>query len=201
MSELIYQFIPGTTSDTLLLLHGTGGDETDLISIGHAVMPGAALLSPRGPVLENGMPRFFRRLSEGVFDLEDVKRRATKLAEFIREKAKEYDFDPERVSVLGYSNGANIAAAMLLTGSFVFRRAVLIRAMVPLEPETIPKLAGVEVLIAAGRYDPIAAPAQARRLGELLEGSGATVSLHQESSGHQMARGDLEAAQKWLERG
>jgi predicted esterase len=198
--SLIYKYVPGETGETLLLLHGTGGDESDLISIGHAVMPGAALLSPRGPVLENGMPRFFRRLREGVFDLEDVKHRAAELGAFVGEKAKEHDFDPARVSTLGYSNGANIAAAMLLTGSFVFRRAAFIRAMVPLEPETFPKLAGTEVLLAAGRYDPIATPAQTRRLVELLEGAGATVEVHEENSGHQMTRGDIEAAQAWLTR-
>jgi predicted esterase len=200
MSDLIYRYIPGVSGETLLLLHGTGGDETDLISIGHAVMHGAALLSPRGPVLENGMPRFFRRLREGVFDLEDVKRRAAELGDFVRGKAEEHGFNPARVSALGYSNGANIAAAMMLTGSFVFRNAALIRAMVPLEPETLPKLAGAGVLLAAGRYDPIATPAQTRRLAELLEGSGATVSIHEENSGHEMTRGDIEAAAPWLAR-
>ena len=198
--SLISKYVPGESGDMLLLLHGTGGDENDLISIGHAVMPGAALLSPRGPVLENGMPRFFRRLAEGVFDIEDVKRRAAELGAFVREKAEENGIDPARVSALGYSNGANIAAAMLLTGSFVFRRAALIRPMVPLEPDTLPNLAGAEVLLAAGRYDPIATPAQTRRLAELLEGSSATVTVHEENSGHQMARGDIEAAQSWLAR-
>jgi phospholipase/carboxylesterase/glyoxalase family protein len=200
MSELIYRYEPGETGETLLLLHGTGGDENDLIGIGHAVMPGAALLSPRGPVLENGMPRFFRRLREGVFDLEDVKRRAAELGAFTTAKAKEYGFDPARVCAFGYSNGANIAGAMLLTGSFVFARAALVRAMVPLEPDPLPKLPGADVLISAGRYDPIATPAQTRRLAELLEGSGATVSIHEESSGHEMGRGDVEAARVWLAR-
>jgi predicted esterase len=198
--SLIYKYVPGETGETLLLLHGTGGDENDLISIGHAAKPGAALLSPRGPVLENGMPRFFRRLREGIFDLEDVKRRAAELGAFVREKAEEHDFDAARVSALGYSNGANIAAAMLLTGSFVFHRAAFIRAMVPLEPDPIPKLAGAAVLLSAGRYDPIATPAQTRRLAELLEGSGATVAVHEESSGHEMNRGDIEAARLWLAR-
>jgi predicted esterase len=200
MSEILYRHVAGESGDTLLLLHGTGGDENDLISIGHAVMPTATLLSPRGPVLENGMPRFFRRLAEGVFDLEDVKRRAAELGDFVREKAQLHGFDPSRVFAFGYSNGANIAAAMLLTGSFVFRRAALIRAMVPLAPDPLPKLPGAEVLLAAGRYDHIATPAQTRRLTELLEGAGAAVTIHEENSGHEITRGDIEAAGLWLER-
>ena len=200
MSSLIYRYVPGHRPETLLLLHGTGGDETDLLGIGQAVLPGAGLLSPRGPVLENGMPRFFRRFGEGVFDEEDVKRRAAQLGDFLRDKAAEHEFDLTKVMALGYSNGANIAAAMLLTGAATFSRAVLVRAMVPLEPDPIPKLAGAAVLLSAGRYDPIATPAQTRRLAELLEGSGATVAVHEESSGHEMNRGDIEAARLWLAR-
>ena len=200
-TPLIYRYVPGHGSDTLLLLlHGTGGNEDDLLGLGGTVLPNAGLLSPRGPVLENGMPRFFRRLSEGVFDTGDVIRRAAELGAFIREQAAEHGFDPTRVLALGYSNGANIAAAMLLTGAAVFPRAVLIRAMVPLEPATPPALAGTEVLLAAGRYDPIATPAQTRRLRELLEAGGATVTLHEENSGHQITRGDIEAATRWLAR-
>jgi predicted esterase len=200
MSALIYRYLPGPRPETLLLLHGTGGNETDLLGIGQAVLPGAGLLSPRGPVLENGMPRFFRRFQEGVFDLEDVKRRAAELGEFVKEKAREHGFDPERVMALGYSNGANIAAAMLLTGAAAFPRAVLVRAMVPLEPETLPDLTGTEVLLESGIYDPIATAQQTARLGELLESAGTTVTGHTERSGHEMTRGDIEAAGRWLAR-
>jgi phospholipase/carboxylesterase len=164
------------------------------------VLPGAGLLSPRGPVIENGMPRFFRRFAEGVFDLEDVKRRAAELGEFVKEKALEYGFDAARVMALGYSNGANIAAAMLLTGAAAFPRAVLVRAMVPLEPEPLPDLTGTEVLVASGIYDPIATQKQTRRLGELLESAGAQVTEHVERSGHEMTRGDIEVAGRWLAR-
>jgi predicted esterase len=203
MSALIYRYVPGRRAETLLLLHGTGGNETDLLALGAAVLPGAGLLSPRGPVLENGMPRFFRRFAEGVFDFEDVKRRAADLGEFVREKGEEYGFDAGKVWALGYSNGANIAAAMLLTGAVAFPRAVLVRAMVPVDgaqPDALPDLAGTEVLLAAGRYDPIATPAQTRRLAELLENAGATVTGHTESGGHEMTRGDIEAAGRWLAR-
>jgi predicted esterase len=200
MSALIYRYVPGTRPETLLLLHGTGGNETDLLGLGAAVLPGAGLLSPRGPVLENGMPRFFRRFEEGVFDVEDVKRRAAELGEFVREKAREHGFDPERVMALGYSNGANIAAAMLLTGAAAFPRAVLIRAMVPLEPKTPPDLEGAEVLLETGLYDPLATAEQTGRLSELLENAGAKVTEHTERSGHEMTRGDIETAGRWLAR-
>jgi len=200
MSALIYRYVPGTRAETLLLLHGTGGDETDLLGIGQAVLPGAALLSPRGPVLENGMPRFFRRFAEGVFDVEDIKLRAAELGDFVTEKAAEYGFDPARVMALGYSNGANIAAAMLLTGAAAFRRAVLIRTMVPLEPEKQPDLHGTEVLLSSGLYDPLATAQQTKHLRALLESAGATVTEHTERSGHQMTQGDIEAARRWLAR-
>jgi len=179
MSDLIYRYVPGRRPETLLLLHGTGGNETDLLALGEAMLPGAGLLSPR------------------------VKRRAAELGEFVREKAEEYGFDAGRVLAMGYSNGANIAAAMLLTGAAAFPRAVLVRAMVPVDgshPEALPDLAGTEVLLAAGRYDPIATPAQTRSLGELLKSAGATVTEHTESSGHEMTRGDIEAAARWLAR-
>ena len=200
MSALVYRYIPGRRPETLLLLHGTGGDETDLLGIGGAVLPGAGLLSPRGPVLENGMPRFFRRFAEGVFDVEDVKRRAAELGDFVTEKAREHAFDADRVMAFGYSNGANIAAAMLLTGAAAFPRSVLVRAMTPLEPERPPDLTGTEVLLAAGLYDPIANAEQTSHLGELLESAGAKVTGHAERAGHQMTQGDIEAAARWLAR-
>lgn len=200
MSALIYRYIPGQRPETLLLLHGTGGNETDLLGLGQTLLPGAGLLSPRGPVLENGMPRFFRRFAEGVFDVEDVKQRAAELGDFVREKAQEHGFDAGKVLAFGYSNGANIAAAMLLTGAAVFSRAALVRAMVPLEPEQLPDLSGTEVLLAAGLYDPIATGAQTDRLAELLEAAGAKVTVHRERTGHQMTQGDIEAAGRWLAR-
>jgi phospholipase/carboxylesterase len=203
MSALVYRYVPGRRAETLLLLHGTGGSETDLLGIGAAVLPGSGLLSPRGQVLENGMPRFFRRFAEGVFDEEDVKRRAGELGDFVRQQAMEHGFDETRVIPLGYSNGANIAAAMLLAGAGKFPRAVLIRPMVPLNPAKLdaqPDLSGTEVLLAAGVYDPIATAEQTRRLREILENAGAAVSEHLEQSGHEMTRGDIEAAAKWLAR-
>jgi len=200
MSAFHYRYVAGRKPETLLLLHGTGGNEDDLLAIGERVMPGAGLLSPRGQVIENGMPRFFRRFAEGVFDEEDIKARAAELGEFLVEQAREQGFDADRLMALGYSNGANIAAAMLLTGAARFQRAVLVRPMVPLQPEVLPDLTGTEVLLAAGLYDSMGTPVQTRRLASLLESAGATVTEHAERTGHQMTQGDIVAAGRWLTR-
>lgn len=147
--DFTHRFIPGPESPprrTLLLLHGTGGDENDMVSLGRDLDPAAALLSPRGRILENGMPRFFRRLAEGVFDEEDVIRGAHELADFVVAAAARYEFDPERVTAVGYSNGANIAAAILLLRPELLAGAVLFRAMVPLVPPAVPDLSHARVL-------------------------------------------------------
>jgi predicted esterase len=198
VSSFHYHFEPGRSADTLLLLHGTGGNETDLLDIGHSVMPDAALLSPRGRVLENGMPRFFRRLAEGVFDVEDVKFRAKELGEFIKKAAREHGFDAGRLLALGYSNGANIAAAMLLTGAARFPKAVLLRPMVPLQPDRLPDLSGDRILLARGLYDPLATAEQSIGLRQLFESAGATVGEQTTRAGHQLSKEDLEAAARWL---
>src|SRR3979411_1767998 len=134
--DLVHEFIPGTSGRTLLLLHGTGGNEHDLLSLGRTLDSTASLLSPRGKVLENGMPRFFRRLAEGVFDVEDLKKRTHELADFITAAARHYKIDIEKVVAVGYSNGANIAASMLLLRPEILRAAILFRAMVPLVPDS-----------------------------------------------------------------
>ena len=152
----------------LLLLHGTGGNENDMIPLGRDLDPSAALLSLRGNVLENGMPRFFRRLAEGVFDEEDVVRRANELADFIPAAAAKYEFDPATLTAVGYSNGANIAAAVLLLRPGVIKSAVLLRAMVPLTPAALPDLAGTRVMICSGTHDPIIPVENAERLTAML---------------------------------
>src|SRR5438093_4095070 len=134
--DFIHQLVPGNSKRTLLLLHGTGGNERDLIPLGHDLDPNASLLSPRGKVLENGMPRFFRRLAEGVFDLEDLQKRTHELADFVVSAAEHYKIDIKHIVAVGYSNGANIAASILLLRPEVLSAAVLFRAMVPLVPET-----------------------------------------------------------------
>lgn len=185
---------------TLLLLHGTGGDEQDMLPLG-GLASGAALLSPRGQVLENGMPRFFRRLSEGVFDVEDVQRRAGELAGFVAAAAAHYRFDPARVIAMGFSNGANIASATLLLHPGVLAGAILFRAMVPLvpDPRSDAPLAGTRVLISNGRIDPIVAPAETERLARLLQAAGADVEVHWQPAGHQLMPSDFAVAKTWLQ--
>ena len=196
----VHKYIPPTSGDdvTLLLLHGTGGDENDLLPLGNALRPGAGMLSPRGNVLEHGMPRFFRRLAEGVFDLEDLARRTDELAEFIRESADTYKFDAAKLVAVGFSNGANIAASVILTHPGVIPRAILLSPMVPFEPKTAPALAGTSVFIGAGRHDPIVPVPQVERLAEILRDGGTTVEVHWQSGGHTITKDEMEAARTWL---
>ena len=182
----------------LLLLHGTGGDEHDLLPLGRAVAPGAALLSPRGKVLEGGMARFFRRLAEGVFDEADVRRRAGELADFIAEARKAYDL-PAPVA-LGFSNGANIAAALLLLRPEALAGAALLRAMVPLSQPPAAALAGKPILILSGAADPIVPLANARRLAAMLTSAGANVHHQTLPGGHNLSQADLAATKAWLDR-
>src|SRR5881227_3283155 len=175
--DFIHEFVPGSSSRTLLLLHGTGGNERDLIPLGRELDPNASLLSPRGKILENGMPRFFRRLAEGVFDLEDLKIRTNELADFVAAAAQHYGFSSDKVVAVGYSNGANIAASVLLLRPEVLSAAILFRAMVPLIPETEPDLDSVRVWIGAGSNDPIVPASETKELAELLRGAGANVTI------------------------
>lgn len=196
----IHQFVPARAAGapTLLLLHGTGGDEHDLLGLGQALYPHAALLSPRGQVLENGMPRFFRRLAEGVFDLDDLRQRTDDLVGFVAEASRLYQFDPQRVIAVGYSNGANIAASLLLLRPEVLAGAVLFHAMVPIVPDELPDLAGVPVFMGAGQFDALIAPPQTERLALLLQQAGAEVSLHWEPGGHALNQAEVQAAAAWL---
>jgi predicted esterase len=196
--DFIHEFVPGSSERTLLLLHGTGANERDLITLGRELDPNASLLSPRGKVLENGMPRFFRRLAEGVFDLEDLKCRTNELADFVAAAAQHYGFAPEKVVAAGYSNGANIAASMLLLRPEVLPTAILFRAMVPLVPDKQPKLSSVRVWIGAGTCDPIIPTSETKRLAELLRKAGADVTIRYFQAGHELTPDDVEAARDWL---
>lgn len=168
--------MPGSSSRTLLLLHGTGGNERDLLPLGRELDSTASLLSPRGKVLENGMPRFFRRIAEGVFNLEDLKNRTNELADFVAAAAQHYGFAADNVAAVGYSNGANIAASMLLLRPEIPSAAILFRAMVPLVLDTQPNLSSVLVWIGAGTNDPIIQTSETKRLAELLRSVGADVT-------------------------
>src|SRR3984893_8214418 len=196
--DFIHEFVPGTSNRTLLLLHGTSGNERDLIALGRELDPNAALLSPRGKVLENGMPRFFRRLAEGVFDLEDLQKRTQELADFVVPAADFYKIDIRKIVAVGYSNGANIAAGMLLLRPEVLSAAILFRAMVPLVPETTPDLSATRVLISEGDHDPIVSAAEAGRLAGLLRSAGADVTIRFFPSGHEVTAEDVDLALEWL---
>ncbi|GJD48741.1 Putative hydrolase MhqD [Methylobacterium crusticola] len=194
-----HRFEPAAAAGTapLLLLHGTGGDEADLLPLGRALSPGAALLSPRGPVVENGMPRFFRRLAEGVFDEDDLRRRAGALAGFVAEARAAYGIGAP--VAVGFSNGANIAAALLLLHPGSLAGAVLLRAMVPLAEPPHVRLAGEPVLILSGRTDPVVPAANAARLAAQLRAAGAAVTHETLLAGHGLTPGDLVRARAWLD--
>lgn len=202
--SFIHRYIPPTdpaVRTTLLLLHGTGGDEASLLSLGRALLPGAGLLSPRGRVLEHGAPRFFRRLAEGVFDLPDLIARTRELATWLPEAAARYGIDVASMIAVGYSNGANIAGSLLLLHPGLLSTAVLLRPMVPLVPDVAPDLAGARVFAAAGRRDPIVPVAESERLAALLRGYGATVDLHWSDGGHELANAEIAAARTWVAAG
>jgi phospholipase/carboxylesterase/glyoxalase family protein len=199
-TELGFQHVyePSTGQWTLLLLHVTGGDEHDLIGLGRQVAPSAALLSPRGKVLESGMPRFFRRLAIGQLDIPDLVVRTDELAAFVTAAAEAYGRDPAKIAALGFSNGANIAVSLLLRHPTLLGAAALLRPMLPYEPEGDLRLPGTDVLIAAGEGDPYSSPEQTRRLAEVLDTAGAAVTVHIEPrAGHGLGTGDLRALEQW----
>lgn len=186
------------SAETLLAFHGTGGDEHDLVPLARRVHPEAAILSPRGRVLEHGMPRFFRRLAEGVFDEEDLAKRTAELADWISAAVDHYRRDPARLAAIGYSNGANIAASLLFDRPGLLGRAVLLRPMLPREVDPLPDLSHVEVLILAGRTDAVIPASGTRRLIERLGEAGARVETGFLDTGHQLVPEDLERAAAFL---
>lgn len=195
----IHQFIPGSAAYTCLLLHGTGGDENDLVGIGRSLAPGASLLSPRGKVVENGAPRFFRRLAPGVFDVADIKVRAAELAQFVAESAHQYKFDPKRVYALGYSNGANMAAAMMLLHPAVLAGAVLLRPMPTIEPEPLPDLSGKPILVVAGEDDEMTTHELTGQAAATLSRAGADVQVKWVVAGHELTPYDFQTVQLYFQ--
>lgn len=197
--SFIHRFEQGTSSAApLLLLHGTGADENNLLPLGKALAPDRSLLSPRGKVLENGMPRFFRRLAEGIFDEQDVIKRAHELADFIVAAGETYKLS--KPVAVGFSNGANIAAAMLLLRPEVLSGAILLRAMVPLAKPPQAELAQKPVLIISGASDPIIPASNAALLATMLKAAHADVQHETISTGHTLTQNDVTIASKWLNR-
>jgi len=198
---IVHRFIPSEERPepmTLLLLHGTGGDENDLLELGHGLSPNAALLSPRGRVLENGAPRFFRRLAEGVFDTKDLIFRTHELASFLEAASRIYGFDASRLVAVGYSNGVNIAASLLLLHPKSLAGAILFRPVMPFMPKKLPDLSGTRVLIASGLRDQIVPREQPKRLLNLFRRCHANVMLHWEESTHALAEAEVLFAKNWL---
>lgn len=193
----IFQKGKDETKPTFLLLHGTGGNELDLLPLAGKIDEDASFLSVRGNVLENGMPRFFRRLAEGVFDEEDLVFRTKELNEFLDEAAQKYDFDRKNIIAIGYSNGANIAASLLFHFQDSLKGAILHHPMVPLREIDLPDLTGISVFIGAGTNDPICSPLESGELESLLVNANAKVHLHWENRGHQLTFEEVEAAAKW----
>jgi len=192
----IFQKGKNPAKPTLLLLHGTGGNELDLLPLAGMIDDEVSVLSVRGNVLENGMPRFFRRLAEGVFDEEDLVFRTQELNEFLDGAALKYEFDRNNIIAIGYSNGANIAASLLFHYQHALKAAILHHPMVPRRIE-LPDLTGTKVFIAAGTNDPICSPLESNELQALLQDANASVELHWENRGHQLTREEVEEAAKW----
>lgn len=188
-----------TRNVTLLLLHGTGGNENALSGLGRMLIPGAGQLSPRGNVLENGMPRFFRRFAEGVLDIDDLKQRSSDLANFIHQASILYGFDEQQVIAAGFSNGANIAASLLLLRPAVLRSAILLHPMLPFVPENLPDLQGKSIFIGAGRNDPLVPASQTEQLATLFKQAGANLEIFWQNGGHTISREEIKAARSWLD--
>ena len=201
LAGFAHNYLPGEREGsgvTLLLLHGTGGNEDDLIPLGQQLLPGTAILSPRGKVSEHGAPRFFRRLAEGVFDHEDLLFRTHELADFVDQAADRYGFDRQKLVAVGYSNGANIAASLMVLHPGLLRAAVLFRAMVPFEPEATPDLSGMPVFLAAGRGDRMISPENTERLAEILREADADLDLRWRDTGHALTYEEVAEAKDWL---
>ncbi len=207
----IHRFIPSSAAGkeikdkrqmiTLLLLHGTGGNEDDMIPLGQALAPtsATAMLSPRGKILEGGVaPRFFKRLDEGVFDMQDLIFRTHELADFVEMASKRYGFDLRHIVAIGYSNGANIATSIMLLQPKILSAAILFRPMVPLVPDTIPDLSDVNVFISAGLHDRIVSKKETEQLFNMLSGAGAKVVLHWHGGGHELGNKEITVAKQWL---
>lgn len=198
--DFVHKFAPGRSPVTLLLLHGSGGDENDLLPIAPALAPGAALLSPRGNVVQHGARRFFSYPGPDGFDEDEVRERVSGLTEWLRRMTRQYAIDPSRFYALGYSNGANMAAAVMLLDPGMIAGACLFRSRAVVRPATLPDLNGAPVLISAGQTDHLIPPSDAEALGKLLTSAGARVDLAIQNAGHDLTPADFSLAKQWFSR-
>jgi phospholipase/carboxylesterase len=198
LADFQHRFVPGKLPFTVLLLHGTGGDENDLLPVGRGLAPGAAFLSPRGKVLEHGSPRFFSRIAPGVFDEKEIQQRAAELAGWIGDAVKHYEVDSSHVYALGYSNGANIATAVMLLHPGVLAGAALLRPMLAIRPDPLPQLHGAPVLISAGQEDPTVHVSDIEKLADLLTSAGARVDVAIQNAGHDLTPADFSLGKQWF---
>jgi phospholipase/carboxylesterase len=198
--DYVHKFVPARSGlsrpVTLLLLHGTGGDESSLLPIGNELWPGAALLGLRGKVLEKGMPDCFRRFTEPGID--DVRSRTEGLAQFIRAASERYRFSMRQLIVVGYSNGANLAASLILLHPHYLAGAILFRAMVPLVPEIIRDFGNLSVFIGAAQQDPLIPPRQAEELAAIFQSGGADVTISWRHGSRELGEDEIQAAKNWL---
>ena len=198
VNGFIHKFIRKSGKWTILVLHGTGGNEHDLIPLAEEIDSDDSILSVRGKVLENGMPRYFRRLSSGIFDLEDLRNRTFELANFIELAGKKYEFEPKSVIALGYSNGANIAASILFLKPETLKGAVLLRAMVPFTPEALPNLSQKRIFLSSGKFDPIIPRLKVMELAELLQRAHAQITMNWEESDHSLTQEEIQRVRNWV---
>ncbi len=200
MSLNLHQHVytKGSGSRTLLLLHGTGGDEHDLIPLARSLDTEATILSPRGNINENGALRFFRRLAEGVFDLADVERRTRDLAAWLNSAIDHYKINTSELTAVGYSNGANTIAAMQLLHPNPVRSSILLRAMITAIPPQLPNLSAARVLMLNGERDAIIPLSNAQRLAATFKSAGAKIDQHALPCGHELIADDLRLAHAWL---
>lgn len=200
-TNFVHRFIPAEDREenrTLLLLHGTGGDENDLVPLGQTILPGAAILSPRGRISEGGMPRFFRRFAEGVFDVPNIHEEAAALADFLRRASVEYGFDTAKVVAVGFSNGANMAHSMLMLHPDTLQSVVLIRAMETLPDLVVPDLSGKKAFMSNGKSDPIMPIPTVEALANQLRRAGAEVTQLWLDAGHNLTRTEIDDIRRWL---
>jgi phospholipase/carboxylesterase len=198
--DFVHKFTPGRLPVTVLLLHGSGGDENDLLPIASALVPGAAFLSPRGNVVQHGARRFFSYPGAEGFEPEEVRERVAEMAEWLERMAAQYTIDPARLYALGYSNGANMAAALMLLRPGAVAGACLLRSRAAIVPKTLPDLNGAPVLISAGQSDHLISPSAAGTLGKVLTSAGAHVDLAIQNAGHDLTPADFSLAKQWFAR-